>query len=204
MNKISIIILVIISLLTGCNKQEKISLKKNNIVKQPKFTHYTLAHQLIPSLFFSNPNEFMNQLEIQHEKILYDFTNPARHKIPLDNSIKNKKLHYKKINNDKYRMIIIKLPKPRKSPHAYYVAAVENKKKRNMSRFRYFTLEKSLSIYKNKKIIETILCEWTKDNKHRNFGIGTKSNPSEKDFIKLIEKKLHDNRHMAISHFRNK
>lgn len=72
------------------------------------------------------------------------------------------------------RAALVQMPPPERSPEAYFVCVVENGA-------RIFTLEAEAS---DEHPGEGIVCEWTKEGEHRNFGIGVPAN--QEAFLKAV------------------
>ncbi len=64
---------------------------------------------------------------------------------------------------------VVEMPAPRAAAEAHYVAVALTAEPSENPEARYFTLEKGLQLDGEAR---TVLCEWTADGTHRNYGDG--------------------------------
>ncbi len=161
---------------------------------------YHFAHTTLRDACFLNHPELVDQLQsIGSEPVNYPFLHfwsAAEHLIDVDelSEIEDDdnwppfdKMKLDVQTTGDYQLYLVTMPKPRMSPHAYYIAIVKSSDdpmeyNKNDGLTRYFTLEyteyNSLPVF----------CEWDDGDEHINYGECDVS--SVEDFTLLIKKLL--------------
>ena len=151
--------------------------------------HYTFAHQALPSVAFSRPVAFLGVLASPDARrfladLLHDVTEHCKeHEPNPDFTADDVAVHVARVGP--YPCAVLEMPPPRAMPEAYFVAAVllapyDQEVPRDV-KLRYFTLEKSGPLVPGGL---AVLCEWTADRAHSNFGAGV---PPQRDaFLEAI------------------
>jgi hypothetical protein len=127
-------------------------------------------------MFFEDPEQVTNSLKSEGTEYLKGlWINEAKGDQASSNQI-----NYKKIESET-NLYIVTAPKPVDITDAYFIALTVKDEKP-----RYFTVEKTIS-YQNSG--DALLCEWTQEGVHRNFGLST-SNPTIENFADIVKQIL--------------
>ena len=155
---------------------------------------YNFAHIALPIVASGNPERLYNHLTDKNgeDYLISIFLGLAKkmgfHQVPPGLSLTKKRII------DDHEAFTIQLPKPNKSPEAFYVALVYlvNRKlfKKEVKSVRYFTLELGPNILNVSN--DFFLCEWVgsylQGRKHINHG--QLSNAQKATFIEAIKELL--------------
>jgi hypothetical protein len=159
----------------------------------PRCGHYSLAHHALRGVAFQDPLFFLGVLASPDaQRFLADLLRRVQEhckdREPLaEFSVEELTVHKRRVG--KYPCAVIELPPPRAVAEAYFVAGVllsdpaADLPQAEAAKLRYFTLEKGMSFDGSRR---TVLCEWTKEGTHRNFGDGPPPIPD--GFLAAIEK----------------
>lgn len=154
--------------------------------QQPRPQHYLYAHRVLPTLFYQNPQHFLSILITDGIAFLRFFWDRTLQDQGDEPRTPPQGMNYETRGLDDGTVIaIIELPPPERMAEAYFVAAVFHEADPHPL-MRYFTLELGLSLFENTP--RTVLCEWTADGKHLNFGDGPA--PESKPFFDAILARL--------------
>lgn len=153
---------------------------------KPRPQHYFYAHRVLPTLFFQNPQQFLSILTNDGLAFLRFFWDRTFENESADDIVPPDGMNYEtRALEDGTIITIIELPEPDRVAEAYFVAPVF-REVAEQPLMRYFTLELGASALDNRK--RTVLCEWTSDGKHLNFGDGPE--PKSKAFLDAILARL--------------
>jgi hypothetical protein len=146
---------------------------------EPRCHHYMLAHYALRTVAHDKPLAFLGVLaspDATHflsdlmESVSEHCKDRERHP---DFSVEAIRIHTLRIG--KYPCAVVQMPKPRAPTEAFFVAGVlladpnEEMPESDRVALRYFTLEKGITLGGPAR---TVLCEWTADGTHANFGDG--------------------------------
>lgn len=141
--------------------------------------HYVFAHVALRSVAFDHPLGFLGMLASpEPHRLLSDLmqsvSEHCREMEPQpDFHVDDIAVHTVRIG--KYPCAAIEMPRPRAMTEAFFVAAVLlvdpalGMPDPSEVTLRYFTLEKGMSHDGSPR---TVLCEWTRDGTHANYGDG--------------------------------
>jgi hypothetical protein len=150
--------------------------------QQPRPQHYLYAHRVLPTLFYQNPQQFLSILTMDGIAFLRFFWDRTLQDHGDEPHTPPQGMNYEtRALDDGTLIAIIELPQPERMAEAYFVAAVF-RDAASQPLMRYFTLEYGMHILDNTP--RTVLCEWTLDGKHLNFGDGPE--PKSKAFFDAI------------------
>lgn len=164
---------------------------------RPRCHHYTLAHVALRSVALEQPVAFLGMLASpEAPRFLADLMRSVsehckKHEPQPDFRIEDITIH--KVRIDNYPCAAIEMPRPRAMTEAYFVAAVllndleEELPNPQEAPLRYFTLEKGL-VFDDPPRDRTVLCEWTRDGTHLNYGDGPE--PRLEALIEAVRKLL--------------
>lgn len=162
---------------------------------QPRCIHYTFAHYALRTAAHENPLAFIAILASPDAlKFLASLLNsvseyckeeaPSR-SLQLDDFT----IHCSRLGQ--YPCAIVEMPQPLAPTEAYFVAAIllanleqEIPDLKNVE-LRYFTLENGIRLGGPPR---TVLCEWTKDGAHCNYGDGPP--PRVQDFLETLKEMI--------------
>lgn len=150
----------------------------------PRAQHYQYAHRGLPELFFMDPARFMDALSdrgIDFLQSVWEYVaNRLQHESNLSTEGLSGELRWL---DDGTAVAIIAMPAPESVTEAHFVAPVHRAQgPKGPEVRRFFTLEYSLDVQSGAPI--TMLCEWTADGKHINFGGGPE--PTAAAFLKAV------------------
>ena len=141
--------------------------------------HYTFAHVALRQIAFDDPLTFLGVLASPDAmRFLADVLRQVREHCkdvePLaDFSVEEVTVHKRRIG--RFPCAIIEMPPPQEVPEAFFVGAVllvdptqEIDESKGVD-LHYYTLEKG-AVFEG--VPRTVLCEWTADGSHLNFGFG--------------------------------
>ena len=160
---------------------------------EPRCAHYTLAHVALREFALRRPLDFIEILATPEARRLLSYLlervsdSCEGSGSGPDFDVDDLKVHTARVGD--YPCAIVEMPRPRAMAEAYFVAAVLNIKLDEESpgpadpTLRYFTLEKGLSLDGSHR---TVLCEWTADGTHSNYGDGPP--PQLESFVPALEK----------------
>ena len=132
--------------------------------------HYFFAHQVLPAVFFHNPENFVSRLRREGDGVLLESWERVGRKLEDAVRVQPAGLTHKiRDIEGETTVVLITMPKPRVSPEAYCVAAVLQRASRLRTTTRFFTLESR----QPGDGPEPLLCEWTPDERHRILGAVT-------------------------------
>lgn len=146
---------------------------------EPRCHHYALAHLALRGVAFDQPLGFLGVLaspDARHflSDMLASVAEHCKDREPRpDFSVDDLRVHRLRIG--KYPCAVIEMPRPRAVAEAHFVAAVlladpsDGLPDGERIPVRYVTLEKGSTIGGGAR---TVLCEWTADGTHANFGDG--------------------------------
>jgi hypothetical protein len=146
--------------------------------------HYFLAHHALRSIAFHNPMGFLGVLTSEDaEPFLQDvLTSVAKHCQPFEPEVafsaRDIAIHKKSIGIAP--CVVIEMPPARGVTEAIFVAAVLTGDV-SLEKLRYFTLEVGVSLDGPPR---TVLCEWTVDGTHANYGDGPE--PELDEFVAAV------------------
>jgi len=159
-------------------------------LREPRCHHYNLAHIALRSAAFQNPTGFIDALTPNNAAdfvaMLMEFVVEDCQEESPDFSVDELRFHYAQI--DKYPCTIVELPTPVATAEAFFVAGVllvepdDGVAEPTDVTLRYFTLEKGFLQGGGER---TVLCEWTADGSHANYGDGPE--PEVAEFEKTLK-----------------
>lgn len=163
-------------------------------LSDPRCGHYSLAHYALRGVAFQDPLFFLGVLASpESQRFLADLLRRVqehcRDREPLAQfSVEELSVHKRRIGPRP--CAIVEMPAPRAVAEAFYAAGVLLADPAELIQgepapLRYFTLERGMSLDGSRR---TVLCEWTSDGTHRNYGDGPPPTPDE--FLRAIEKLL--------------
>lgn len=146
--------------------------------------NYQFSHQLLPELFFKDPdNVFEEMKSADNGNALFQTVKRAvhfTHQKPLQEFLKGVTLHL--FNCPEFDACILQMQEPKEVTEPYFIALVKFVGKNNETdKYRYILLEASLD---GKGNDIAYLCEWAK-GRHILHNSKT-TNFSLKEFIKLL------------------
>ncbi len=153
--------------------------------------HYVFAHYALRTVALSDPLFYVGVLASPDGPRMLDdlLQKVAEHARPGDPppdfSAADCRIHTVRAGG--YPCAVVELPPPRAMTEAYFTAAVllldsaQEQPDFLNAPVRYFTLEHSLSLDGAPR---TVLCEWTKDGTHVNFGDGPP--PALEPFVSAV------------------
>lgn len=159
---------------------------------RPRCHHYQFAHHALRSFAFENPLAFLMLLaspeaqEFLSTLMAYVLEECKKTKPQPDLPIEDVALHKGRVGG--YPCVVVEMPRPKAITEAFFVAAVlladldnlpDNPKNVEL---RYFTLEKGATFGGGPP---TVLCEWTSDHRHLNYGDGPA--PRLEMFVQALE-----------------
>jgi hypothetical protein len=170
--------------ITDGNNPSKPSTPPLNVSRdaETRQAHYVFAHYALRSVALNDPVFYFGVLASPDGPTFLDdlLKTVAEHALPGDPppdfSAADCRIHT--VRAGVYPCAVVELPPPHAMAEAYFTAAVlvanpgpEQLHLMNVP-VRYFTLELGLNLDGKPR---TVLCEWTKDGTHRNFGDGPSS-----------------------------
>ncbi|NQY93417.1 MAG: hypothetical protein HRT43_04560 [Campylobacteraceae bacterium] len=170
-----------VSKTTKSKIKEQVSKSSVLSIYERRKQHYLLAHRILPSMFYGDPQKFISKIK-KDKKIFLQALWQLSGKITKQSmDIKEDSLDYKLITKaDGTTIIIFIFPEPVAMTEAYFTAMVYKSSKE----MNYLTMEFGMNIMTNEK--RTVLGAWSKDKSHSNFGTGPK--PSLENFMKIVLK----------------
>jgi hypothetical protein len=152
--------------------------------------HYALAHHALRSVALDDPFYYLGVLASPEARkflkhLLQQCVAHSPPGTPLEFTADDLKVHTGRVGG--YPCAIVELPEPVAMPEAYFTAAVllaefvDVNDPKNAP-VRYFTLEQSFDLEGHPC---AMMCEWTKEGTHSNFGGGPP--PQLGEFVKAIE-----------------
>jgi hypothetical protein len=162
---------------------------------EPRCHHYTLAHYALRIMAFQEPLSFLGILASPQRqpflvRLLQRVSEHCKERESRpDFRIEDIAVHQVRVGP--YPCAILEMPRPRAMSEAYFVAAVlltdleKGMPEAKEVALRYFTLEKGLAFGGPPR---TVLCEWTADGTHHNFGDGPA--PRLGSFIEAVQELL--------------
>lgn len=160
---------------------------------RPRCHHYGLAHHALRRFAFEKPLAFLMLLASPDAQeflstLMAAILEECKEAEPQpDLPIEDVILHTGRVGS--YPCVVVEMPRPKALAEAFFVAAVllanldeqisDNPKKVGL---RYFTLEKAATLG---GLPRTMLCEWTSDHRHLNYGDGPA--PRLEMFIQAVE-----------------
>ena len=141
--------------------------------------HYIFPHVVLRQFAFSSPYMCMGALgAAEGQGLLTDMLAAVAEFCAQDGEAMTLaadqiRMHSLKVNRKP--CLIVELPEPQAATEVFFVGIVltpplgDTAADLADSQVRYFTLEKG---YQSDGNVHTVLCEWTADNKHLNYGDG--------------------------------
>jgi hypothetical protein len=171
---LKVLVLMLLNLTIGCDDS---LYDKNSSVSVPsRGPRYIYSHVYLRESFFANPERVISSLNIEGSEYLRSlWINEVK-----GDEASSKQIDYKKIESNS-ELHIITSPKPIDLTDAYFICLTIKDGKP-----RYFTVEKT---FKYKDTGDALLCEWTQQGAHRNFGLST-SNPTVETFAEIVKEIL--------------
>ena len=138
-------------------------------MSKPRQQYYAIAHQMLPGLFFQDPEMFINTLKTAGAEFLHYLWKKAGEYADADDQTATRALGAAVTPVANTQIAIITLPEPKFTTEAFFAAAVYRPADGEQPPYlRYITLEYG-------ELLEgdpyTVLCEWQGDI-HRNYGDG--------------------------------
>ncbi len=128
--------------------------------------HYDFAHNIIKNEFFKDPNTFINLILTQKNTIHNIWNNAQDYYMEqydeVSVPIESKNLSLYTCKSDDIIFIIIEMPTPKQMTEVYFIGMFIDKKENN--NVQYITLEYGEDESK------AVLCGWTEDGIHLNYG----------------------------------
>lgn len=161
---------------------------------RPRCGHYIFAHVALRQFAFGNPYLCLGAIgskEGQH--FLTDLLASVGeycHGEKEEMSLTAEQLRIHNLRVNKCPCLVIEMPEPHSATEVYFVGIVLKPSPGDSAadltgvEIRYFTLEKS---YVTDEPAGTLLCEWTQDNEHLNYGKGPA--PVLKKFLQAVTSK---------------
>jgi hypothetical protein len=155
---------------------------------QPRPQHYMYAHRVLPSLFFQDPERFLEILKKEGIPFLRFFWDKLGSSLDAGDTHPMHGVNYEtRVLENGTVITLIELPKPEHVTEAYFVALVFRPLGASGESIqRYFTLEYGMSLFESGE--RSVLCEWTIDNRHVNYGDGPE--PASQAFFTTVCQKL--------------
>jgi hypothetical protein len=146
------------------------------------------AHRVLPSLFYQDPERFLAILKQDGIAFLRYFWDKLGSSLDAADVHPMHGVNYEtRILEDGTAIALIELPKPLHVTEAYFVAPVYRPLSAGGESIqRYFTLEYGIKLVEPGE--RSVLCEWTLDNHHVNFGDGPE--PTSRAFFTAVCDKL--------------
>jgi hypothetical protein len=152
--------------------------------------HYTFAHRLVPTLFFSNPQGFFEMVQGDGDRYLQFLWKRAGQVAGNEDWVQPEGLAVEVIElGSNYRLGLITLPDPQAATEAYFLGLLLRLAKisRNgvlSQKARLITLEYSISVVDGSP--EVVVGEWSSDStRHIYHSIG--SDPTRTFFIEAVK-----------------
>ncbi len=155
---------------------------KKDIGADPRKHHYYFAHRLLRQVFFEHYDQFYPRLAQDPSAELTALWQHVangiseRERLPSDGLAE--------VGRDKKNgreVVIIALPEAKAMAEAVFVVLVSGEQTRE-----YLTYEKTISFVDNEPL--AVLCGWTADGHHLNFGL--RSSPDRKGLDEVLAKYL--------------
>ncbi|MDK2124067.1 hypothetical protein [Parachitinimonas caeni] len=166
--------------------------KAAELLDEPRNVHYVFAHQALRQLCQEDPLRFFAIIGSEEQM---DFLAWAWGVTEKNVGEKADGYRVEEVAVTRGRIldrpgIIVQLPQPRATAEAHFVGIVLDVPLSEASPpekvgFRYFVLECGTHLDGTER---TVLCEWTADGDHRNYGDGPAI--TVQDFVAAIEKRL--------------
>jgi hypothetical protein len=155
---------------------------------QPRPQHYIFAHRVLPSLFFQNPERFLEILKEDGIAFLRFYWDKVGSTLDSADTEPLHGINYEtRMLEDGTAVTLIELPPPQHMTEAYFTALVYRPLGAGGDSLqRYFTLEYGMRILEPGE--RSVLCEWTADNRHVNYGEGPE--PTSRAFFTAVCDKL--------------
>ena len=134
--------------------------------------YYAIAHQMLPGLFFQDPEKFIETMQTNGAEFLHYLWKKAGEysKSNDQNAIRQFAVAVTPVGDT--QIGIITLPTPKFTTEAFFVATVYRPTSSETPQYiRYITLEYGEPLEGDP---HTVLCEWQGDI-HRNYGDGPKA-----------------------------
>ena len=144
---------------------------------QSRRHHYIFAHQVLPKMFFDDPEKFLDIMAHYGNRFLEWLWADIGEKIKGGNGIPIEGIDHRIIRRENdLTVVVIALPMPVAAPEAYFVAAAyrPGSASHPEAMARFMTLERGSLPEQDRG--GTFLCEWTRDAAHLNYGRGCKPN----------------------------
>jgi len=159
---------------------------------RPRDHHYTFAHTALPQVAFQDPLSVLSVLGSQDADAflaeLWSLVDRTLAEDGIETDLSAEDLHVHRAGVGGRPCAIVQMPEPIAVTEAHFVAIVSLSTFKEIQagdghvEIRYFTLERGVSLERGEP--RTVLCEWTSDGTHANFGDGP---PAELDaFIEAI------------------
>ena len=146
---------------------------------EPRCHHYTLAHVALRQMAHDDPVAFLGILASPKApeflaEVFRSVSDHCRERDPRpDFTAADLTIHRGRVG--RYPCAVVQMPPPKGPTEAFFAAAVllvdpeQPMPPRESVKARYFTLEKGVTLGGPPR---TVLCEWTADGTHSNFGDG--------------------------------
>jgi hypothetical protein len=146
------------------------------------------AHRVLPSLFFQDPERFLEILKKEGITFLRFFWDKLGSSLDAEDVQPLHGVNYEtRVLEDGTSIAMIEFPKPEHVTEAYFAALVYRPLSAGGESIqRYFTLEYGITLSEPGE--RSVLCEWTVDNHHLNFGDGPE--PTSRAFFTAVCEKL--------------
>lgn len=155
-----------------------------------KSQHYNFTFEALPSIFFSQTNEFVKYLDRDGVKFLKFWWDHVGDKMPEEKRVSSAGLTFDVEEIDeKNRLIIVILPSPREDGEAYFIGMVPKPERRfamvRLHNSHMFVLRRDDHVDQPNHTSFGIL---TPNAQYRERGIGLK--PTKQDFKRIVKLKL--------------
>lgn len=164
-------------------------------INQPRCMHYAFAHLGLRSLAFDDPLRCLAILSSDDSRkfLAYLLRSVEQHcqtrGDQLDFGLEDIVVH--SVRMGRFPCSVVQMPEPRGITEAYFVALVlmidpDAESLPDKPELRYFTLEKGFNVGGGPP--RTVLCEWTADGTHANYGDGPP--PELRAFLEAVAGRL--------------
>lgn len=155
-----------------------------------KSQHYNFVFEALPSLFFSQTNEFIKYLDKDGAKFLKFWWDHVGDKMPEEKRVSSAGLTYEIEDIDeKNRLITVILPSPKNDQEAYFVGMIPKPERRfamvRLHNSHMFVLRRDDHVNQPHRTSFGIL---TPNSIYRERGIGL--NPTKQDFKRIVKSKV--------------
>jgi len=155
-----------------------------------KSQHYNFAFEALPTLFFSQTNDFVKYLDRDGLKFLKFWWDHVGDKMPEEKRISASGMSYEVEDLDeKNRLITVIFPSPREDGEAYFIGMIPKPERRfamvRLHNASMFVLRRDDHVTQPH---HTSFGELTPNAQYRERGVGL--NPTKQDFKRIIKNRL--------------